>query len=215
MNTVKLKRLRTLGLILACGALAAGCAGNAVEPVQQQKTEIGSAKSDNAMVADNSKPSEQASPKDAEMTSGTPEIDTAAISNAAPVDKQPQGDIQPASESEQPKQMAFYFGFDKSALASQDLDVIKQHARFLKNNPMLVLEINGHTDSSGPRAYNEYLSKQRAESVAKVLIAEGVSRSQLVINAKADNKPLADNKEPGKNRRVDLQYDEVNQVSSK
>jgi len=213
MQSVNLKQLRTLGLVLACGALAAGCAGNSVKPMQQQKTEIGSVIPEKPVVADANKVSEQAPLVETDTRSAANEVDTAVDQTSA--DKQAQSEIQPASASEQPKQLSFYFGFDKSSLASQDRDVLKQHALFLKNNPMLVLDINGHTDSSGPRAYNEYLSKQRAEAVAKILIAEGVSRSQLVINALADDKPLPDIKDPGKNRRVDLQYEEVNQVSSK
>jgi peptidoglycan-associated lipoprotein len=213
MQSVNLKQLRTLGLVLACGALAAGCAGNSAKPMEQHETEIGSVKTDKAVVADDNKLSEQAPLNETDNNPAVKDVDTAA--NTPQADTRPQSEIQPASVSEQPKQVSFYFGFDKSSLASQDRDVLKQHAAFLKNNPMLVLDINGHTDSRGPRAYNEYLSKQRAEAVAKILIAEGVSRSQLVINALADDKPQTDSKDPGKNRRVDLQYEEVNQVSSK
>jgi len=213
MQSANLKQLRTLGLVLACGALAAGCAGNSVKPMEQQKTEIGSVATDKPVAADDNRLNQQAPIQETGNNPATDHIDIAT--NTPPVDTQPQSEIQPVSASAQPKQVAFYFGFDKSSLAAQDLEALKQHARFLKDNPMLVLEINGHTDSSGPRAYNEYLSKLRAEAVAKILIAEGVSRSQLVINALANDKPLADAKDPGKNRRVDLQYEEVNQVSSK
>ena len=104
---------------------------------------------------------------------------------------------------------------NKTVLDEKDKEILKEHARFLKANPTLVLEINGHTDSKGPHQYNEFLSKLRAESVATVLIAEGITRSQLVINALADDKPLAEKTDPGKNRRVELQYDDMNMVSTK
>jgi len=213
MQLEHLKKLRTLAVVLACGALAAGCAGNSVKPDEQQTAVTTSSNTDQALVeADNhaiEQPvaSEPANPLTA--TDDTNETSTQAMEDKPKIES----DVTPASE--QPKQVSFYFGFNKSELDTKDIDVLKQHARFLKDNPMLVLEINGHTDSSGPHAYNEYLSKQRAEAVAKVLITEGVTRSQLVINALAEGKPLAEASSPGKNRRVDLQYDEVNMVSTK
>ena len=207
----KLKQLRTLGIILTCGALAAGCAGNSVKPMSQDTGPIATAPESTAPIA-----SSEANPVETTATdSATATVDDtqAATTQTPELATDESAGKQEVSTVQQPAQMTFYFGFNKTQLDDQDKDILKQHARFLKANPSLVLEINGHTDHKGPHAYNEYLSKQRAESVAKVLIAEGIPRSQLVINALADNKPLADQKDPGKNRRVELQYDEMNMVS--
>lgn len=209
----KLTQLRTLGIILTVGALAAGCAGNSVKPMSQEVGPIASESEQTIPIT----PSE-----------ATPAQTTANETNTASVDEMQSAATQTpetmaentsvnddASNSQQPAQMTFYFGFNKTRLDEHDKDILKEHARFLKANPTLVLEINGHTDHMGPHAYNEFLSKQRAESVAKVLLAEGIPHSQLVINALADDKPLTDQADPGKNRRVELQYDEMNMVSVK
>jgi peptidoglycan-associated lipoprotein len=210
---VNLKQLRTLGIFLTCGALAIGCAGNSVKPLTQESEPVTTTPvATNSDTSSNTpvqaeKQNEVATPPVSESSATTPESASVVAENT------------PNSEShsaiQQPAQLTFYFGLNKTVLDEKDKEILKEHARFLKANPTLVLEINGHTDSKGPHHYNEFLSKLRAESVATVLIAEGITRSQLVINALADDKPVADANDPGKNRRVELQYDEMNVVSNK
>jgi peptidoglycan-associated lipoprotein len=209
----KLKQLRTLGIILTCGALAAGCAGNSVKPMTQEVGPVASATEQTVPISvSETKP---AQPVATESTTAPVDDTQAATTETPEIIADKTTDSEDVTVAQQPAQMTFYFGFNKTQLDDQDKDILKEHARFLKANPSLVLEINGHTDHKGPHAYNEYLSKQRAESVAKVLIADGIPRSQLIINALADNKPLADQTDPSKNRRVELQYDEMNMLSVK
>lgn len=209
----KLKPLRTLGIVLTCGALAAGCAGNSVKPMTQETAPVATAPVASAPITtSDAKPMEEHATESSapvvNEASTAPEESTSVATAKTPGNED-------TSAIKQPTQMTFYFGLNKTVLDEKDKEILKEHAHFLKANPGLVLEINGHTDSRGPHHYNEFLSKLRAESVATVLIAEGITRSQLVINALADDKPLADATEPGKNRRVELQYDEMNMVSSK
>ena len=89
-----------------------------------------------------------------------------------------------------------------------------KHARFLVDNPEMVLKIQGHTDHHGPKVYNEYLSKKRSEAVAKILIDQGVQESQLKIIAMANEAPLTDAEDTRLNRRVELEYSEMNLVSN-
>jgi peptidoglycan-associated lipoprotein len=114
----------------------------------------------------------------------------------------------------QPEQLQFQFGFDKAELSEEDREVVKQHAHYLIAHPGKVLHIQGHTDHHGARVYNEYLSKKRAESVVSILLEEGVAESQLEIQAMADSAPLADNSNTRLNRRVELQYSEMNLVTN-
>lgn len=210
---VKLKQLRTLGIFLTCGALAIGCAGNSVKPLTQESEPVTT-----TPIATNSDANSNTAVQDEKQSEGaTPMVsETSGLSNepaSVVSEDKPNGETLAAVQ--QPTQTTFYFGMNKTALNEKDKEILKAHAHFLKANPTLVLEINGHTDSKGPHQYNEFLSKLRAESVATVLIAEGITRSQLVINALADDKPVADAKDPGKNRRVEIQYDEMNMVSNK
>lgn len=238
-HSFKLKPLRTLGIMVTCGVLAVGCAGNSVKPMSSETGPIATAPEAKAPVATSDtkpiadKPMASTASTDSE-TNNTPADTTPSVAdnsagsgstsnvsdNSAGSDtttsvENKSSGTDSTADMQQPTQMSFYFGFNKTELNDQDKATLKEHARFLKANPSLVLEINGHTDNKGPHAYNEFLSKLRAESVAKVLIGEGIARSQLVINALADDKPLSDNTDPGKNRRVELQYDETNMLSTK
>lgn len=216
--------LRNLGIFLACSALIAGCAGNHLEPgksaagpttisqVNEAKTnpQVASANPDPVSNQDQPAENQSVTPQASAMSGmSSSQSDNASAASKDSVAKSTTASIQ------EPAQRTFYFGLNQSKLNAQDKAVIAQHARFLKANPSLVLEINGYTDSTGPHGYNEYLSKLRAEAVASLLIQDGVKRSQLVIKALADKNPLADATDPGKNRRVDLQYDDMSMLSSK
>lgn len=216
-----LKPLRTLGIFLACGALAVGCADNNVKPMGQDTGPVSSSQVRDATVANSDTNTSTQTPSESATSvashSASPAADDANASSAqadTTLNMVSASTPQTSAAIQEPTQRMFYFGVNKATLDDQDKAVLKQHARFLKANPDLVLEINGHTDSTGSHVYNEYLSKQRAEAVAKVLIGDGVTQSQLVINALADTKPIADSNDRAKNRRVELQYDDMSMVST-
>ncbi|SCY81244.1 outer membrane protein, adhesin transport system [Desulfoluna spongiiphila] len=69
------------------------------------------------------------------------------------------------------------------------------------------IEVIGHTDTDGSRAYNLKLSKKRARSVCEALVALGVSRETLSWSGKGESEPVADNttmEGKRKNRRTEF-----------
>jgi len=193
-------------LALTAGALTVGCAGNGSK--KTQTTEINPSASI-VTVSQNEAPAENTVQKN---TKEAPIVVAQEMDNsAAPVITYPDVDM---SENSKPEQLSFKFGFDKAVLSDEDKETVIKHARFLVDNPEMILKIQGHTDHHGPKAYNEYLSKQRSDAVAKVLIEEGVEESQLKIIALANEAPLADIEDTRLNRRVELEYNELNLVSS-
>ena len=67
------------------------------------------------------------------------------------------------------------------------------------------IEVQGHTDPRGGRAYNVRLSQARAESVTKALVQRGVEAERLASKGYGPDVPIAENDtEEGrqKNRRV-------------
>src|SRR5690606_15891436 len=77
----------------------------------------------------------------------------------------------------------------------------------LQRYPNSTVEITGHTDETGGVSYNRDLSLRRANSVASVLIANGVAQSRLRTYGAGEDQPIATNATPegrALNRRVDI-----------
>ena len=91
-----------------------------------------------------------------------------------------------------------------SPAAKPQLDELAQN---LSSNKDSKISIEGDTDSTGPLAYNDELSKRRANAVSSYLEGKGVPRSQLELNWKGEKHPIAENSTRtgrAKNRRVEL-----------
>jgi outer membrane protein OmpA-like peptidoglycan-associated protein len=72
----------------------------------------------------------------------------------------------------------------------------------------------GHTDSTGSDAYNEDLSKRRADAVADYLALRGVSRARIATIGYGERYPVADNATDegrARNRRVEIKITPVTQ----
>jgi len=76
-----------------------------------------------------------------------------------------------------------------------------------KHRELSVVEIGGHTDSTGPRELNLRLSRARARSVRQYLLARGIQPSRLSAAGYGPDRPIGDNTtEEGRaqNRRVEF-----------
>jgi outer membrane protein OmpA-like peptidoglycan-associated protein len=74
-------------------------------------------------------------------------------------------------------------------------------------HPGLNLDIEGHTDSTGSDELNQKLSDQRAESVRKYLIEQGLPETSLIAVGFGKSMPVADNSTAAgrqQNRRVEI-----------
>jgi outer membrane protein OmpA-like peptidoglycan-associated protein len=77
----------------------------------------------------------------------------------------------------------------------------------LKASPDSKILVVGHTDNTGSERYNDYLSVERAEVIARILQGMGVSSAQIEIQGLGFKHPLASNNTTtgrARNRRVDL-----------
>ena len=86
-----------------------------------------------------------------------------------------------------------------------ELDDVASAVNASRGNEML--EIIGHTDSTGPEAYNQGLSERRAKSVQDYLVSKGIRASRLTAKGYGESMPVASNDtEAGRaeNRRVEL-----------
>jgi OOP family OmpA-OmpF porin len=103
---------------------------------------------------------------------------------------------------------ADHFAFDSADLKpamEAELDDVAAKVKASKGDEML--QIVGHTDSTGPEAYNQNLSERRAQSAADYLISQGVPASRITIMGMGESSPVADNStREGRaaNRRVEV-----------
>ncbi|HEV2086045.1 MAG TPA: OmpA family protein [Gemmatimonadales bacterium] len=99
------------------------------------------------------------------------------------------------------------FELGKAVLLPVSREILQDVARSLITNPVVRVEVAGHTDSTGSRAVNERLSLARAEAVKVFLIENGVAADRMEVHGYASTQPVATNKTKSgraQNRRVEL-----------
>jgi len=108
------------------------------------------------------------------------------------------------------------FAVDKSTFDENkdpNKEILATLLEFLqKNTHVTKLRIEGHTDNTGKSEHNKDLSQQRADAVAKWLIAHGIDASRIKTVGFGDSKPEVPNDSDAhrsQNRRTEFHVDEV------
>lgn len=99
------------------------------------------------------------------------------------------------------------FEVDKSNLKPGAARSLDQLAQALKDDPDATIQIEGHTDSTGSRAHNMELSRERAESVRYYLQTHGIDSSRMTTRGLGPDYPVASNNTAAgrqQNRRVEV-----------
>lgn len=99
------------------------------------------------------------------------------------------------------------FALNSADVNSQFYSALDGVSMVLKEYDKTVVEVAGHTDSTGSDQYNQALSQRRAQSVAAYLSSRGVNSQRLLTVGAGKNYPIASNDtEQGRaaNRRVEL-----------
>ena len=99
------------------------------------------------------------------------------------------------------------FATDSSDLSPAFFDVLNSVGKVLNEFNQTVVEVAGHTDSTGSDAYNQGLSERRASSVANYLRGRGIMTDRLITVGMGESRPIADNSTAAgrqANRRVEI-----------
>ena len=99
------------------------------------------------------------------------------------------------------------FGFDRDDIDPGSQVVLDVAVDQLRECGDIRVHIDGHTDSTGPEAYNEGLSRRRAGSAERYFIDAGISGRRLETRGFGESRPLESNDTRdgrARNRRVEL-----------
>lgn len=99
------------------------------------------------------------------------------------------------------------FAVNQADVKADFYEVLKSVGLVVKEYDRTLVDVNGHTDSTGSLDYNMSLSDRRANSVADYLAAQGVMRNRVFTQGFGPHYPIADNSTAGGrqlNRRVEL-----------
>jgi len=103
---------------------------------------------------------------------------------------------------------SIYFDIGSANLTAASLPELDKVAEFMKTNPKVVIQVNGHTDNTGAPQTKMQLSEMRAEAVKKYIVSQGINHLRVYSRGFGMNKPIATNDtEDGRalNRRVEFQ----------
>lgn len=118
------------------------------------------------------------------------------------VDVQRQGDT---IRLQAPENITFDTG--RADIKPQFRPVLTQLAGSIRQYPGTLVQIEGHTDSTGAASFNQTLSENRALAARSVLIQQGVEANRLVAVGYGATRPIADNSTllgRAQNRRVEI-----------
>jgi outer membrane protein OmpA-like peptidoglycan-associated protein len=99
------------------------------------------------------------------------------------------------------------FATDSYAIMPSFQPVLDTVAQTLQQNPELIAQVIGYTDSTGTQQYNMTLSQNRAQSVVTFLNQRGVQPARLTAQGLGPSNPIADNNTDAgraQNRRVEI-----------
>lgn len=100
-----------------------------------------------------------------------------------------------------------YFEFDQARLTADARKKLSDNASWIKSNPNVTVQIEGHTDERGSVEYNLSLGERRAKSVKSYLESLGVESRRMTIISYGEEKPVANGEGEdawSKNRRANF-----------
>lgn len=83
-----------------------------------------------------------------------------------------------------------FFDLDSYNLRSESFIELDKLAQYLKDNPTLKIELQGHTDTQGDDKHNMELSQNRAKAVYDYLISKGIAKERLTYKGYGETQPV-------------------------
>jgi len=115
-----------------------------------------------------------------------------AVQAPAPVAPPPAPETRsaPTEYVEQPALADIHFDFDRSDIRPGDARILDASARWLTENPGVLVLIEGHCDERGTNEYNLALGERRAQAAKAYLARRGVQASRISIVSYGEERPV-------------------------
>lgn len=86
-----------------------------------------------------------------------------------------------------------FFDVDKFTFKKEATPELNRLLQLLKDQPVMKIEISGHTDNTGSADHNQALSANRARAVYDFLVKAGISQERLAYKGYGFSRPAAEN----------------------
>jgi len=113
-----------------------------------------------------------------------------------------------AAQPAAPMQFTLYFVEGKDELTEESRRLVDNVFAEIARRPVPDVVVIGHTDRVGSDAFNDTLSRQRAEVVRKALLARAIAPDKVTAIGRGKREPIvptADGVAEPRNRRVEIQ----------
>jgi peptidoglycan-associated lipoprotein len=100
-----------------------------------------------------------------------------------------------------------YFDFNSATLSADTKDALNNNAQFLKSNPKVKIQVEGHCDERGGVQFNLALGEKRAKGVREYLSSQGVEGTRVTTISFGKERPVTfghDEAAWSKNRRANF-----------
>ncbi len=84
-----------------------------------------------------------------------------------------------------------YFDYNSASLRQDTIDALQNNVSFLKANPTVRVQVEGHCDERGSVQFNLALGEKRAKAVKEYLTSNGVEGSRVSVISLGKEKPVA------------------------
>jgi len=118
-----------------------------------------------------------------------------------------------------------YYDLDQDYIRSDAAVELDKLVTILEDNPEIKIELSSHTDSRQTAAYNDDLSKRRAQSAVEYIVSKGIDSERLVARGYGESQLLISDEEINalpteeeqerahqQNRRTEFKVTEYNKV---
>jgi OOP family OmpA-OmpF porin len=113
--------------------------------------------------------------------------------------------LTPAGETIRLSHLNFSQG--KAHIEPQSYEELDEVVEMMRDNEMIIIQLEGHTDNLGNQKANMKLSQSRVEAVKKYIVGKGISKTRVKTKAFGGTQPLSNEPTPDArnlNRRVEM-----------